>query len=217
MPTKILTPQAYNVHVESSVNGFFHRITHEKMEKFSKNEYANILEVGAGDGQHIKYVKSSYKRYTMLDLEPSRNKILNRKIRYVVGDIQHLPFKDNLFEKVIITCLMHHIEKPILGLQEIRRVAKPGAEVVVLLPTDPGIVFRALRKIFADSKLKKNNIENIDLLRATDHRNHFSSLRTMIEYTFATDEIKICKFPLILDSWNLNLFYIFHVKVAEIK
>jgi phosphatidylethanolamine/phosphatidyl-N-methylethanolamine N-methyltransferase len=215
MDLKFLDSQDYANHVGKNANGLFHVLTHKALEKKSKKFYANILEVGAGNAQHLKYLKSSFEKYTMIDLEIPENVIKNDKTEYVKGDIHQLPFADCSYDKIILTCILHHLSDPVKALSELRRVAKDDGEITILLPSDPGLIFRFLRKIFADSELKRKKVKNIALLRAVDHRNHVASLISIIKFVFAKDKLKISGYPARIKLWNLNLFFIINVHLQK--
>ena len=215
MEAKFLDSHDYANHVEKNANGLFHALTHKALEKNSKSYYSKILEVGAGNGQHLKFLKSNFDKYTMVDLEIPENVSKTFKTEYVKGDIHKLPFADCSYDKLILTCVLHHLSDPIKALSELRRVARDGGEITILLPSDPGIIFRFLRKIFADPGLKRKKVENITLLRAIDHRNHVASLLAMIKFVFVNDKLRIIGYPAKMKLWNLNLFFIINVRIQK--
>ncbi len=54
------------------------------------------------------------------------------KIHFVLGDAQHLPFADNSFEIVTVGYGLRNLTSWENGLDEMRRVAKPGGRLVAL-------------------------------------------------------------------------------------
>jgi phosphatidylethanolamine/phosphatidyl-N-methylethanolamine N-methyltransferase len=120
------------------LNGWLFDFTHKKMELLPsfKNgkklrEFSRILEVGAGLGQHFKFVEKSYSKYTMTDVNSVLMLKNNKesklaKIEYKVADVQNLPFKPGSFDRVIATCLLNHLNDTEKALSEMRRVKKRG-------------------------------------------------------------------------------------------
>ena len=53
---------------------------------------------------------------------------------FILADAQHLPFRDNAFDKVMCTEVMEHVPDDKAGIRELYRVAKPGAGVAVSVP-----------------------------------------------------------------------------------
>jgi len=49
-----------------------------------------------------------------------------------LGDVQALEFADNTFNDVVATCVFCSVPDPVLGLQEMTRVLKPGGQVLLL-------------------------------------------------------------------------------------
>ncbi|MDW7740598.1 MAG: methyltransferase domain-containing protein [Bacillota bacterium] len=97
-----------------------------------------ILEAGAGTGLNIPFYQSDYE-ITALDkneyfLERARHKARNSgaKARFVLGDVQDLPFPDNTFDSAVTTFLFCQLADPLRGLKELRRVLKPGGQLLLL-------------------------------------------------------------------------------------
>ena len=121
------------------------------------------------------------------------------------GDAEKLDFKEGTFDRVLATCLLHHLHDPLRAMEEARRVASKGAEICFVIPTDPGILNRAIKKFITFRKLRKISIYPPELYYALDHQNHVESLLQIFKYVFREDEIKVKYFPFRFRSWNLNL------------
>ena len=87
-----------------------------------------ILDVGSG---HNPHAKATY--LTDLYLGPTEHRghiwFLSAVIDarpFVCSDIQHLPFRDKVFEGVICRQVLEHIDNPEQALQELQRVGKHG-------------------------------------------------------------------------------------------
>jgi ubiquinone/menaquinone biosynthesis C-methylase UbiE len=50
-------------------------------------------------------------------------------VDFVVGDAQHMDLSDDLFDVVHAHQVLHHLDDPVRGLQEMRRVCRPGGLV----------------------------------------------------------------------------------------
>jgi ubiquinone/menaquinone biosynthesis C-methylase UbiE len=67
------------------------------------------------------------------------------RIKFILAYATSIPSGHNLFDRVIVTCVLHHIPNLELALTEIRRVAKPGAQINLYVPCDPGSLYRGVR------------------------------------------------------------------------
>jgi ubiquinone/menaquinone biosynthesis C-methylase UbiE len=209
------------------LNGFLFDFTHKKLELIprlsngrKRKISSKVLEVGSGSGQHLKFVEKSYSKYTMTDinfllmLKNSKESKL-AKIEYKLADVQNMPFKPGSFDRVIATCLLHHLNDPEKALSEIRRVTKRDGLVSIYLSCDPGILNRFLRRLLIIPKARKLGFNEYEIFIAREHRNHFQSLERMIKHVFKDQNIKQRYYPFRIKSWNLNTFCIFQIEVIS--
>lgn len=209
----------YNdINVTAISNSFFHKILHTLIEKpYKTNLNYKILEVGAHDGEHLKFVKSNYSKYIMTDVRINSDKTFidesDNRLSFLSCNVERLPFRNNTFDRVIVTCLMHHVNDPISAFQELRRVSKNSGYISVLIPNDPGIMYRFLRSFTTLRRAKKANLyREANLIHALEHRNHFLQLRVLLEEVFINDSIKVSAFPFIYPLYNLNALTCFHIR-----
>jgi SAM-dependent methyltransferase len=52
----------------------------------------------------------------------------------IVGDIHALPMADNSVDAIICIAVLEHVENPVLAMQEMRRVLKPGGMLFLYVP-----------------------------------------------------------------------------------
>jgi ubiquinone/menaquinone biosynthesis C-methylase UbiE len=196
---------------------------HKQIEKYwIKTNPSKILEVGVGDGSHFKYAKFGEKltvKLTALDMRLpkkafSKLKLGDRKlsINWVTGSVEKIPLEDNLFDRVISTCLLHHVDDPYAAMLEMRRVTRISGEISIGLPTDPGILNRFIKKIYTYKKAKRLGVENPAFIYSLDHQNHIFGLVEIAKHVFRNDELRIRYLPFRLMSSNLNLLVIISVK-----
>ena len=85
---------------------------------------AKILEVGGNLGEHSKFVTHEYESYLVTDKRLVNAKPINKLVNFEVANVEDLPYQDSSFDRVLSTCLLHHLEDPEKGLLEMRRVVK---------------------------------------------------------------------------------------------
>jgi SAM-dependent methyltransferase len=154
----------------------------------------------------------------MTDLRPIENLIQggSARVENQIADVESLPFADKSFDRVISTCLFHHLENPIKGFEQLRRVTKDGGKVSILIPNDPGIVYRSLRRVTTLRNAKKLGLYiEAELIHAIEHRNHYLQLKTLLESQFKNDKIFVTSFPFKFSSYNLNAITVFHIHKIE--
>jgi len=184
---------------------------------WQRSNPTRILELGAGSGEHMPFVAASgWGLYVALDLAPNRAVVpdhhRNRgRVAVVQGDAQELPFGDESFDRVVSTCLLHHVVDPMAVLMEVRRVMQPGAEFSVVLPTDPGMANRLVKVLSTYPRVRRLSDLDPRLVYALEHRNHIGGLISLIKYVFARDVLRIRFGPTRLPSWNANLWVTAHV------
>jgi ubiquinone/menaquinone biosynthesis C-methylase UbiE len=95
-----------------------------------------LIEIGAGYGR-LADLYNGYRRVVLLDyarsqLEEAR-RYLSHTDRYifVVGDVYHLPFVDDLFDALTMVRVMHHLADVAGALAELQRVAHSGGTLVL--------------------------------------------------------------------------------------
>ncbi|MEE8390914.1 MAG: methyltransferase domain-containing protein [Anaerolineae bacterium] len=148
-----MTERMRNVKETTATQARYDRIAplYDLMETFMERRFSDwrkrawslvqgqkVLEVGVGTGKNIPYY-SPGAHVTGVDLSEKMLARARRKaerlespVTLVQMDVQTLDFPDDAFDNAIATCVFCSVPDPILGLQEIARVVKPGGRVVLL-------------------------------------------------------------------------------------
>jgi ubiquinone/menaquinone biosynthesis C-methylase UbiE len=209
----------------SGISGWSHNHYHSKLEKGKTNKSLKLIELGAGNGEHFTYVKNEYSLYYLTDNSDYQIKELKKKfkgtkkVKIKKIDIEQIDFKENSFDRVIITCLLHHIPDLPKALSEVRRITRTGGQVTIYLPCDPGIFYRFTRFIAMINKqkiqLRGQKIIKRKYLASMEHPNHVMGIANLIAYYFKSDKIKVKRFPTPLPFWNLNLYYVYDIRIIK--
>ena len=190
---------------------------HEAMERdYNERSFPKVLEVGANRGEHVPFVRHSFDEYVLTDLHPptvSTELLADSRLRVESADVTALPYPDAAFDRVIATCLLHHVSDPLAAALQMRRVTRPGGVVTILVPTDPGLAYRVGRALTSGSRARRAGLASqLKLVSALDHTNHFRSIRTQIEHAFRHDVVKIDWQPFRVPNVELNAFVVVHVR-----
>ena len=180
--------------------------------RFSKNsDLLEVLEVGAGHGQHQMYVNHNFKNYTMTDMRP--NLLLGKPLqdpRIAVEldsvNAENLPYDDNSFDRLIATCLLIHLDNPEKALQEWKRVVRPGGVISIYVPCEPGLLLRILQSVTTRRKQKKAGLD-AKYLHYGEHSYSYPFILTIIKKTF-NKNYSLRSFPFFFGSFDINLWSI---------
>ncbi len=208
------------------VLGVFTNAYHKSLEK-GAIKADKILEVGAGEGEHLNFVKHEYLEYFMTDIEIRGKKLPKIRVQEAkhLGtihqeevDAENLPYLNGEFHRLISTCLLHHLSNPNKALEEWRRVVSNGGQISIYLPHDPGLVYRWIRHWFSHYKIKqinKSTMKEVKCLWSLEHRNHYLSLYYMISKVFENDTVVKRNYPIPWLSWNLDLYSVFQITISK--
>ena len=187
---------------------------HKKLEeKIPNKHYSSILEVGAGTGEHFKYIKNQPNSYLMVDtnkafLELAKKKYKNYKnLKFHYLQSNNLDLKNVKFDRVIAANVLEHIYYPHLAIKEWINLTRTGGLVSVLIPTDPGLLWNIGQMIGPRRKAIQRGIP-YDYIMAREHVNSCKNLVALLNYYLPNSEGYW--WPFIFPCIGLNLFYIFH-------
>jgi ubiquinone/menaquinone biosynthesis C-methylase UbiE len=207
----------YKKYLYSGFLGKLFHINHKLMEDYNFKPMEKILEIGAGFMPHVDYIKYEFKKYYCVDLASAKGlKYYMKKnyqniiFKYYNG--KNLKFKNNTFDRIIISHCLEHILEPEKFINEMLRVLKKNGIISIALPCDPGILWRLgrvfMKKIYLKNKMKKEY--DHDYIIATEHINSIFNLYTIIKKKF--NVVKENFYPLNFHIIDANLFYICHIK-----
>lgn len=111
---------------------------------------ARVLEVGFGSGVTFLNLNDRYAEIHGLDLTADVGTVrrvfeklgLHPELRN--GDVFQMPYADHFFDTVLLISILEHLkpERLVAAFREIRRVLKPGGQVVYGVPVErPFMVF----------------------------------------------------------------------------
>jgi SAM-dependent methyltransferase len=202
-----------SVFEESSIAAKAYRRTHSLLEDRDFPRSARILEIGAGNGQHLAFINTAYSEYIMLDpRRPSLDLISHEgMVRWVEGSAEDNNLQLGTFDRVIMTCVLHHVTDVAAVLRNISNWLVPGGTFSLFLPSDPGLLNRLNRKLYVNRRARRLGFLEYELVNAREHRNHYWSLKTQLKFHFRGFQIDRRYFPLPIPLASASLFSIWHI------
>jgi phosphatidylethanolamine/phosphatidyl-N-methylethanolamine N-methyltransferase len=197
--------------------GFVLKHTHSLIEKpFGPDtQFGTVLEIGAGTLAHLPFVQHRFDRYIASDHDPKVLEAAARRELPIGVELQHLvagklPFADNSIDRIIATHVLEHVPAPHEALAEWVRVLRPGGVLSVILPCDPGLLWR-FGRMFGPRRRAVAAGLPYDYYMAREHINSIHNLATILDYHFPAS--KLSWWPSRLPVADLNLIYAgtFHV------
>ena len=103
------------------------------IELTNKWDPGKILDLGCGNARNlIPFSEKEFECYGV-DFSEEMIKLSKKRLKaeFKVGDILKIPCKDNYFDYIVCVAAFHHVKKEDQqkGLQEIKRVLKPGGKL----------------------------------------------------------------------------------------
>jgi 2-polyprenyl-3-methyl-5-hydroxy-6-metoxy-1,4-benzoquinol methylase len=128
-------------HFKNSVKRFFYeRFVQQLVACITVIAPRTVLDVGCGKGVVTYAARQQLPQLTITGVDINRTGLvtaqqLNPGYDVVAGDIHLLPFPDNLFDLIVCTEVLEHLECPHLAITELQRVGKHA--LLLSVPHEP--------------------------------------------------------------------------------
>ncbi|MBU4246006.1 MAG: class I SAM-dependent methyltransferase [Nanoarchaeota archaeon] len=147
-----------------------------KMPKSSK-----ILNLGCGDGRFTRLIKDCGFR-DIVDADISSSLLKSDTCRKrVLGDAENISFKKEMFDAIIMTDVIEHIENRNRAINELQRVLKKNGELFITYPNSLWVpALNALGKIGIKVDAKDGRIPTKQFEKEIEPYFKISSFTTII-------------------------------------
>jgi SAM-dependent methyltransferase len=198
--------------------GLTSKVTHKSLErKIRRGHYSKVIEVGAGNGEHLKFLRHSFDYYLLTDLKYKNIDIENedseKKIFSKREDAMNFTFADNIFDRLVATCIVLHLRDPERAMNEWRRVVKANGLVSIYVPNGENIFTQLARNMTTGRRAKRLGYHGLNLFIAREHLNSAWSIEQLIRFVFREDEVKIVTWPRL--PFFMRIFTTYQIRVIK--
>lgn len=137
-------------HIYDPVNSFFYtdKMRRKLLDLAHVQNAASVLEVGIGSAWTTEEIASRIGNGIIVGVDltsemltRARGKLkalkLINKVWLVRGDVEHLPFKDNVFEGIVSAGAAEHFPDLEKAVEEMLRTVRPEGGITLLAPKEP--------------------------------------------------------------------------------
>ena len=108
--------------------------------EFARAKNKLTLELGCGMGYNAQRLAQNGARLIVMDLAPNAVRLTRERFtlhrlpaQFLIADAEHLPFKDETFEMIFSSGVIHHSPDTQAAADEITRALKHGGESTVMI------------------------------------------------------------------------------------
>jgi len=119
------------------------RMRDEAIDMLGLDEDDTVVDIGCGTGFATEGLLTRVDTVYGLDQSPHQLSKAYEKfgkrgaVRFHMGDAERLPFRDDTFDVVWSSGSIEYWPNPVDALEECRRIAKPGGQVLIVGPDYP--------------------------------------------------------------------------------
>lgn len=176
-----------------------------------------VLDIGCYSGLFSAIVMEKFPGIDLSAVEIDDKRIsmaITRGIKVFKADMEkeNLPFADNYFDAVLFLETIEHLANPLKILAEIKRVIKPGGEVVISTPNSVGL-FARYSHLQGATPYYIHFLHSANIQRG--HKNVYSyhrfelnlrqAMDLLVENGYIVKQIKMTRFNHLRRGWIIKL------------
>jgi len=143
---KVFTKRRFNrwavTYDKSILQHALFKVSHEMFIKEIakiKKAKVKVLDIGCGTGELAKKLTVRFKKAEVQGVDISETMIkqasakkMPRPVRFKLGDVEQLPYKDNSFDVITCSHSFHHYINKDRAVSEMHRVLKPNGHLMII-------------------------------------------------------------------------------------
>ncbi len=210
---------AYHTANYEGLTGFVMKSCHRLLEKpFGPMvKFERCIEVGAGAGHHLNFVRHQFDEYWLTDNSQTMLDAAKRRygaragVRFALHDARLADAETGSYDRLVASHVLEHLLEPHDVLRQWARIVKPGGTLSILLPCDPGLLWRFGRTLGPRRKAKRLGFAYYDYLMAREHVNAITNLVAFLRYYWPN--LKEHWWPTGIPFSDINLIYAAHIRI----
>lgn len=131
-------------------------------QTISPDKIRDFLEIGCGQGFVLVDALTRGWRVHGTDIQDNRIDLAkNDAISFVKGELLKIGFDNDSFDSIYMDSILEHVQHPVMYLEEIRRILRPGGVLYVGVPNEASlandvkeIIFRGFQRKDISVRLK---------------------------------------------------------------
>ncbi len=191
--------------------GIVDRFNHQYPVQNAPAHFVRTLEIGAGNGEHLKYERLSAQQesdYVAVDLRDNMAAEIRQhfpRVKTVTADCQvRLPFGDGHFDRVLAIHVLEHLPNLPAAIAELHRlIDKERGVLSVVIPCEGSWAYTIARKISAQRVFERRYKQPYKWLIEREHINLPDEIRAELAPWF--EEVHSSYFPLHVPVTLFNL------------
>lgn len=191
--------------------GIVDEFNHTYVVKNAPLMFDRTLEIGAGNGEHLKYEKLSLEQernYYAVDI---RENMINQfqknfpNVNAIVADCQdRMPFDDGYFDRILAIHVLEHLPNLPMAIKELHRLCcKETGVLQIVIPCEGSLAYSLARKVSAQRLFEKRYKQSYKWLIEREHINLPDEIFQEISKCFNLQKSSYFPIPLKLEFCNL--------------
>ncbi len=184
---------------------------HRYVVKATPKNFLRTLEVGAGNGEHLKYeqlTQAQKAQYVAVDILESMLLKLRKQfpdIRTIVGDCQeHLDFDDGYFDRILAIHVLEHLPNLPAAVKELHRLCdKQRGVLLAVIPCEGSLAYSIARKISAQRIFEERYKQSYRWFIEREHINRPHEIFQELAPFFSISSVTYFPIPLKVKFCNL--------------
>jgi SAM-dependent methyltransferase len=212
-----------NFYVENQRAGIGRKINDAGYQAMSAIDLTGkrVLEIGAGDIRHLRYLRGKPSEYVLADISPDMNALAQQKLNeqaivhrsILVQRNQPLPLAHESIDVIVSFYSLEHLYPLRPYLEDMRRVLKPGGILIGAIPAEGGMVWGGGRTLTSRRWFKRKTQINPDKIICWEHPNFADHIIRELDKLFQRKSLFYWPLPL-LPLLDINLIIRFHYQKA---